>query len=229
VRISVVVPVHNGERYLGEALDSILSGSTAPAEIIVVDDGSSDGSAQVAGRFAGVRCVRQPATGAASARNHGLTLCKGEAVAFLDADDLWTADKLELQVAALQQNPSMDGVFGSVVQFRQQGERRLEETPKAGQLLGSWLVRRQVFERVGPFNEGYRMGEFIDWCLRSQELGCRYLTIPEVVLRRRLHEHNMGRTERENRQDYARIVMAALRRRKASPACLDDSDCARSD
>lgn len=229
MRISVVVPVHNCERYLAEAIESIRSNSLKASEIIVVDDGSSDGSGEIARRFSEVRYVLQEAAGAAQARNHGISLCTGDWIAFLDADDLWTPDKLALQAAALQRDPGLDGVFGSIVQFSHEGERLVEEEAKAGQLLGGWLVRRQLFERVGLFDSKYRMGEFIDWCLRSQELGCRYGVIPEVVLRRRLHAHNMGRTERQNRQDYARIVMAALQRRKSGPASPSGSDCAESD
>lgn len=224
-----MVPVHNDERYLAEAIESIRANSLAPCEVIVVDDGSSDGSGDVARSFAEVRYVRQEAAGAAQARNHGISLCTGDWVAFLDADDLWTPNKLELQAAALLRDPGLDGVFGSVVQFSHQEDRLVEEEPKVGQLLGGWLVRRQLFERVGLFDSRYRMGEFIDWCLRSQELGCRYGTIPEVVLRRRLHERNMGRTEKENRQDYARVVMAALRRRKSGLSSPDDSDCVKTD
>ena len=221
------MPVHNGERYLAEALESVLANTLAVSELIVVDDGSTDESANIARRYQGVRYVYQAAAGAAQARNHGISLCTGEWVAFLDADDLWTADKLELQAAELRRDPTLDGVFGSVVQFYHENGQLVEEEARAGQLLGGWLAKRQLFERVGLFDSRYRMGEFIDWCLRSQELGCRYGTIPEVVLRRRLHSHNMGRTEKQNRQDYARIVMAALQRRKSGPGSLNDSDCAR--
>lgn len=227
MRVSVVLPVRNGELYLAEAIESVLSNTLSPWELIVVDDGSTDGTPEVIQRFPGIRSVRQEASGATRARNRGLALCTGELVAFQDADDVWMPNKLELQVAALKREPGLAGVFGSVVQFYQGAEA--EEQPQPAWLLACLLARRALFEKVGLFDPQYRLGEFIDWCLRSQEMGCRYGLIPEVVLRRRLHQSNLGRTQRDNRQDYARIVMAALQRRKANARSAGGSDFPRND
>src|SRR5436305_1029668 len=88
--ISVIIPVYNGERYLGEAIESVLAQSYHWLEIILVDDGSTDGSATVAKQFSpAVQVVRQPNLGAGAARNRGIALAQGEFLAFLDADDLW--------------------------------------------------------------------------------------------------------------------------------------------
>jgi len=93
--ISCIVPVYNGERYLKEALDSILVQTHCPLEIIVADDGSTDGTASVvAGYGEGVKHLWQPNAGETAARNMGLSAAQGEFVAFLDADDLWHPEKL---------------------------------------------------------------------------------------------------------------------------------------
>jgi glycosyltransferase involved in cell wall biosynthesis len=98
--ISCVVPVFNGERYLGEALDSILAQTYRPLELLVVDDGSTDGTAALVTRYRDqIRPLFQPNAGQAAARNLGLSVARGEFVAFLDADDLWHPEKLARQMA----------------------------------------------------------------------------------------------------------------------------------
>jgi len=101
--ISVIIPVYNGERYLAEAIESALAQTWEPVEIIIVDDGSTDGSADVASRFASsVKYDLQPHAGPGAARNRGARLARGDYLAFLDADDLWLKEKLKLQMAAMQ-------------------------------------------------------------------------------------------------------------------------------
>src|SRR5215210_1959226 len=116
--VSVIIPVHNSERYLAEAIESVLAQTYACHEIIVVDDGSVDRSAQVTKRFgAAVRHVFQPQAGAGAARNRGVELAEGGFFAFLDADDLWTEDKTQLQLATFAADPELDVVFGQTEQF----------------------------------------------------------------------------------------------------------------
>src|SRR6185503_15656269 len=100
--VSVVVPTHNGERYIAEAIDSILAQTVPPAEIIVVDDGSIDEGPRIARSYdAPVSVLHQANAGAAAARNTGIAAATQPYLAFLDHDDLWTPRKLELQLAAL--------------------------------------------------------------------------------------------------------------------------------
>jgi glycosyltransferase involved in cell wall biosynthesis len=96
--ITAIIPVHNGERHLAEAIQSVLAQTLPPGEIIVVDDGSTDASAAIAQSFgAPVRVLAQPNLGPAAARNLGLAHATGDLLAFLDADDLWTPNKLARQ------------------------------------------------------------------------------------------------------------------------------------
>jgi len=106
-RISVVIPAHNAAAYLSESLDSVLAQTLPAAEILVVDDGSTDGTADVASRFGrAVRVVRQPQSGVSVARNIGLDRAAGDLIAFLDADDRWEPGKLATQVAAIDEQPA---------------------------------------------------------------------------------------------------------------------------
>jgi len=117
-RVSVVIPVRNGERYLAEALESILGQSTSPGEVVVVDDGSTDATPSVLERYsAHVRGVRQSPAGVAAALNHGIALAHGTLLAFLDADDVWLPDSLRCRVTRIDAADEPDAVFGRMQQF----------------------------------------------------------------------------------------------------------------
>ena len=219
--ISVIIPVYNGERYLGEAIESVLGQTYRPIEIIVVDDGSTDESAYVAQQFP-VRYYFQQHSGPGAARNLGVEHSRGEFVAFLDADDLWVPEKLAWQLAAFAARPELDAVFGRVEQFRSPDTdsgaplARFMDMPLNGLHVGTLLVRREAFMRVGWFATNWHVGEFIDWYARAEETGLKSVVLPQIVMRRRLHNDNLTRQERAAAGDYARILKTALNRRRAS-------------
>jgi glycosyltransferase involved in cell wall biosynthesis len=206
--VSVVVPVRDGAAFLDEALRSIAAQTRPAREVIVVDDGSSDASAEIAARL-GARVERQVASGQSAARNRGVELSSCDLVAFLDADDLWPPDKLERQVATLGAHPEVELLFGHVRQF-EAGELG---PPQPGFLFGSLLARRAALDRVGTFSTGWRVGELMEWLLRAREAGVRELMSSDVVLHRRLHDANLSRG-RESRIDHVRILKQALDRRR---------------
>ena len=222
--VSVVIPVYNGERYLAEAIDSVLEQTLRPLEVIVVDDGSTDSSMKVAQRFGeAVRCCFEPHRGAGAARNHGAETARGEFLAFLDADDAWVREKLARQLKAFENAPGLDAVFGEVQQFlspdldEDMAERLLcPAESRPGYLPGSMLIRQGAFQRMGRFETSWRIGESIDWYLKATEKGLRSLMLPEVLLRRRLHASNLGLSQRHNHLDYVRILKASLDRRRAT-------------
>lgn len=224
--VSVVLPVCNGERYVGEAIESVLRQTRPPDEVVVVDDGSTDGSLAVVERYAPrVRHVVQPNAGVGAARNRGVELARGRFLAFLDHDDLWVEDKLDRQLEALGADPSLEAVFGLVEQFvspdlgaAERARLHCPPAPGPGYAAGAMLIRRAAFDRVGPFETHWRVGEFLSWYLRAHEAGLRSSVLPGVVMRRRLHRSNHGIAHRGERADYARILAESLRRRRlASP------------
>jgi glycosyltransferase involved in cell wall biosynthesis len=210
-RVSVVVPVRDGARYLGDALRSVAAQSFAAYELIVVDDGSSDDSGAIAERL-GARVERQPPGGQADARNRGVELSSGELVAFLDADDLWPPGALESRVSAMRAEPAADLVFGQVRQFGPVAGDAWG-APRPGLLFGTMLVRRSALDGVGPFASEWRVGELMEWLFRARDAGVRELMIGEVVLHRRLHATNTGH-DHDSRVDHVRIVRRALDRRR---------------
>jgi glycosyltransferase involved in cell wall biosynthesis len=226
--IRVVIPVYNGSANLAEAVQSVLTQTLPPAEIIVVDDGSTDHSAEVARRFGGqVVCLRIDHMGASAARNRGVEYAgcaQGEFLAFLDADDLWIASKLQKQVEILLRQPDLDIVLGQVENFISEDVDQVTRLRLAGSVgvypgyhVGATLIRRASFLQVGYFDESLRAGEFIDWWSRAMSLGLSYQMIDDLVMRRRLHGNNQTLLNREHLRDYTRVARAALDRRRSSP------------
>lgn len=214
-RISAILSVFNGERYLREALESILAQTRPPDEIIVVDDGSTDGSADVARTFGGVTVLSQANAGQAAGIAAGVAHASGTLLAFQDADDLWSADKLERQLAVLA-DPSVEAVFGMSEQFVSpelgpELHARFAPPEKilTGEISTAMLVRRSAFERVGGYDPTLRGAGFTDWLARAKQAGLRSSMLPHIVHRRRLHLTNYGRVNVEERN---RNMFAALRR-----------------
>lgn len=170
--VSVVIPAHNAAEFVGEAIDSVLRQSYRHYEIVVVDDGSSDTTASIVGRYPGVRLLRQPQRGAGAARNAGIRSTKGELIAFLDADDWWTPDKLERQVALLGSRPDAGMVVTEHVHVFDDGGAAVTDKSLAlagdavrgiflHSLIGTptVMVRRHVLDGVGLFDESLTCAE----------------------------------------------------------------------
>ncbi len=225
-RTSVIISVFNAERYLAAAIESVLGQTSPPDELIVVDDGSTDGSAMVAAGYGdSVHLLRQENRGTGAGRNRGIDAAAGELVAFLDADDLWEPGKLAHQSAILLDRPELDAVFGHSVQFvspelATANAARLNVPPGSmpGLAASTMLVRSAAFQRVGRFREDHLLGEFIDWYSRALAAGFRSIVDPKVVHHRRIHDSNLGILRREDRGDYARILKAALDRKRTAAA-----------
>jgi glycosyltransferase involved in cell wall biosynthesis len=226
--VSVIIPAFDASKYLGEAIDSVVGQSHDRLEIIVVDDGSNDDTAAVAARFgSALRYVYQPHSGPGAARNHGVRVSTGAYLAFLDADDLWESDKLSIQLAAFAADPSLEIVFGHVVQFWSPDlpPELAASVPALGEPMrgdhpGAMLLRRDVFDEVGLFRES-REGDdlsFIDWYARALDRDRDMLMLEAVVMRRRLHETNLGRVTMKGPVEYARALRRVVERRRVSDA-----------
>jgi glycosyltransferase involved in cell wall biosynthesis len=222
--VSVLIGVYDGAPYLGESIESVLAQDYEPIELIVVDDGSTDGSGDVARSFPGVYVIRQANAGNGAARNRAVEAATGTLYAFLDADDRFPPGKLSLQKAALDADPGLDMVFGHMREFLspELDERvRASLRPPAPEPM-PWtapnlmLIRRESFHRVGPFTTAVRVGVTVDWFARAAEAGLRYAILLEVVLERRLHTQNNGLRERASRSQYLEVIRQAMERRRAA-------------
>jgi glycosyltransferase involved in cell wall biosynthesis len=220
--LSVILPVFNGEKYLREAYESIVAQNYSPLETILVDDGSTDQSAEIAKLFKPpAQYFYQPHKGLSAALNLGLNHARGEYLGFLDADDIWADRKLSKQIAALETDPDLDMVFGHVKSFTTPEFKADKAAPppgmeeaKPGYCKGAMLIRRSAFLCVGPFSEDLHVGDFVEWYMRALEQNLKTLLLPDVVLFRRLHDANQGIRDRAFQTDYVRIVKASLDRRR---------------
>jgi glycosyltransferase involved in cell wall biosynthesis len=218
--VSVVIPAYNAKLYLTKAVESVKRQQCEPIEIIIIDDGSTDGTLELAGSLQGVRCVRQTNLGAAAARNAGVIEAKGDFLAFLDADDLWADGKLAAQLAVLREDPTIQLVAGRVEEFYADNTQPISQ--RDGQhwgdrayTIGAMLLRRSDFWKVGLFDPGLRFGEFMDWRSRALALGLRELVLDQVVLRRRIHDQNTTRLAQDHKSHYLATIRAHLRRKQA--------------
>ena len=224
--ISVIIPAFNSEHYLDQAIESVLAQTYQPVEIIVINDGSTDGTDAAAQQFIPkIRYYNQPNKGLGATRNRGVELAQGTFLAFLDADDIWLADKLEHQITLFIDDPDLDMAFGYAIQFfsPELNEELIEKLTITDEVLpgyfaGTLVIKRESFLSVGYFDTDWRVGEFIDWYCKAQTLNLKAALLPEVVLRRRIHDANMGIREREHQTDYAYILKAALDRRRKTSA-----------
>ena len=222
--VSCIVPCFNGQPYLDEALSSILAQTHPKLEIIVVDDGSTDGSAAVVGCYGdAVRYHRQDNRGPAGACNQGLALATGAFIAFLEQDDLWLPEKTSRQLAALDADPSVGYCVGHVQNFwiaeLEHEARRYRDRPVMqpvpGYVVQTLLARRETFDRVGRFDEALPFAFASDWFLRARERGIVERLVPEVVTRRRLHHENFSRRHRDaSRDEFLHVIKASLDRRR---------------
>ncbi len=184
--LSVILPVHNGVALLPIALASIRAQTWTPAEIIVIDDGSTDASAAVAAA-AGVTVHRQVRQGVAAARNAGIQRARGDYLAMLDVDDLWPPTALAQLYAGLRATPTAALAHG----LTQETHLLTEDLTAPGPALyppyrfinlGSLLYHRPVFTQVGLFDPGLRSGEDADWLLRAYAAGVQKCPLPVTTL-----------------------------------------------
>jgi glycosyltransferase involved in cell wall biosynthesis len=180
-------------RFLGEAVASVFAQRHENLESVIVDDASTEDTADWVRRLpSSVRYVRQDNRGPGAARNRGLDLAQHELLAFIDADDLWPANKLRQQLPVLDEH-KCDFVVGLQSSFSLrsgavEGARDYAyQEPCFIFLVGCGLYRRRVFERVGYFDETMRLSEDTDWFLRCQEAQASFVVVPEPTLFYRLH------------------------------------------
>jgi len=222
-RCSLIVPVHNGSRWLSAALRSAAEQSRPPDEIVVIDDGSTDDSARIAESVPGTIVIRQENAGPAAARNRGVASSSGDLIAFLDADDLLPRDKLRTQISYLTDHPDVGGVLGRQELIVEPGVN-LPAWASGGDLdfvargqipPASIVLHRRVWDAVGPLDTALRVGEDTDWLLRAGDLGIKVVSLDDIVLIRRLHGANLTYDDDGIRHGFTQALKARLNRKRA--------------
>ncbi len=225
--VSCVIPVYNGERFLAQAVESVLAQAYSPMEIIVVDDGSTDGTKDIADRFGNeLTYVRQSNAGPSSARNHGIRLSSGEFVAFLDSDDLWRPRKTAIQLQRFEARPELAICTAQMQNFWSEEVQHEVSTLMDGRLteiqpnLGSsFMARRSVFQTIGFLDTAFKHRDIQELILRAVDGGLPIEALPDVLVKRRIHEANISR-HRSDAGDLELLAIARARiaRRRVGPA-----------
>jgi len=229
--ISCIVPTYNGERYVHEAIDSILAQTYRPIEIVVIDDGSTDGTrARVDQYGTQVRYCWEANVGPPAARNAGLREARGEMVAFLDGDDLWHPEKLERQMARFAARPELDYCLSYVKLFwiaelkeEEEKYKDSERVQPPGYATTTLLARRAVFDRVGGFDPQLWFPDSADWFMRAAALGAVSEVLSDVLTYRRMHHTNLTRRKTaQARDEWLAFLKSSLDRRRTE-ALADSS------
>lgn len=225
VAVSALMSVYNGEAYLAAAIDSVLAQLGPGDELIVVDDGSTDGSGAILGRYAGrITVLAHDNRGLAASLNRAAAAARGELLAFNDADDLWEPGRLAGMRRALDCPPPPDLVFGMSLQFvspELSDAQKLQFAPPVelmrGEGLACLLVRATTFRRVGVLDEAMRLTAVYDWLGRAKALGLTSVMLPDIVTRRRLHPGNWTRLNRAQLEaESLKALRAQILRRRAA-------------
>lgn len=216
--ISVIIPVRNSTRFIAQALETAVA-QQGVGEILVVDDGSTDGSGSVAASFQPTRVIRQEPHGPGAARNVGVREARGDVIAFLDADDLWLPGKLALQLAELERAPRRSLCVCAFEQFLESGcmppsgfRRETAGVPLRAPLLSAVMLRREAFFEVGPFDEGLPTTEDIEWFSRAEAAGFERAMVDRVLVRKRVHDRNTSFVSPGNTERLLAVLAAKLRR-----------------
>ena len=219
--VSIIIPVYNGEAYLADAVDSIHRQNYEPLEIIIVDDGSTDNTANIVEGMSGNICyVYQPNNGPAAARNRGLKIAKGDVMGFLDADDLWSGNKLKIQKGLLDQKPGVEIVLGLLQRMQlihpPGGTPLFKEwsEPIMNMHLGSALIRKSVFDKVGYLDESLGYCEDWDWFMKTKEKNIPMLVHQDVVYYYRRHDQNITNDSKTNFNFALKMLRQSLNRRR---------------
>jgi len=219
--VGVVVRTMNSARYVAASIESVLSQSTPPGDVVVIDGGSTDGTLHILSSFGDrVRVMRQRRSGLAGAAQDGVDAIALPFIAFQDSDDLWPRERLHDMLSALEQHPEWDGVMGQVEHFVSPDLAPIDasrfdvpEGLQPGVGLPSMVVRRSVFHRAGELRDGLSAGEYIEWSDRAVRAGVRIEPVATLCVRRRVHLDNFTRRP-ESKRDYLRAVREVMARRR---------------
>ena len=221
VTVSVLIPAYNAGRYVSECLDSVFCQTLPPAEIIVINDGSTDDTFDQLLTYADrIRLYSRENRGVCQTLNEAIDYASGHWVAFLDADDRWASGKLARQVEFLQQNPDLDACMGHIQQFISPdlppdvaAGIACQNYAQPGWLKTTLLIRREAFAQTGLFNPMYTTGDFVEWFSRAKHTGLRYAMLPDLLAYRRLHRSGLA-SQTQHHHEFAHILKAHLDRQK---------------
>lgn len=214
--VSVIMPVFNAGKYVEEAIESVLNQTYKNFEFICVNDHSTDNSLSILESFGDkIKVINNKNNcGTAESRNNGIRIANGEFLAFIDNDDVWEKNKLEIQINQFKNNPDLDISFSNMECFLSpelnEAERKLyycPTNPIPGYIPSSIVIKRTSFDKVGYFDSKWKNGESVAWLSKIQEIGLKEETTNRILLKRRIHKSNKSIVDKSiSNQDYLSII-----------------------
>jgi glycosyltransferase involved in cell wall biosynthesis len=226
------MPVFNTEKYVKEAIESVFSQTYKNIELICIDDGSIDNSLSILKSFRDKIMLinSKDNCGTSEARNKGIRIAKGGFLAFLDADDIWENNKLEVQMNQFNINPNLDISFSYMKCFISpdisEEAKKIRYCPPdsvTGHIPSTAVIKRTSFEKVGYFDTRFKNIEFIDWINKAKEMSLKIETVNDILVFRRIHDTNVGVIDRDNsRSAYLKIIRESLDRKRKNNIPADN-------
>ena len=227
--VSIIVAVRNGERFLADALRSVLGQDYPAYELLVVDGHSTDRTAEVARAFPTAQFLPQPGHGLAAALNHGVDGARGDWIALLEHDDMWTPEKLRVQIAFMQARPELQFTMTHARFFLEPGcswpsgyNPDWLARPQYGAILSSFVARKSAFAQVGRFDEGLKFSGDMDWFARAKDLRIPMAYLEETLLLKRVHDSNATSQTQLNNFELLQVIKRKLDRTRTSSAPAHD-------
>lgn len=218
-KVSVVIVVKNGEKYVEKAIQSVLNQTYTPSEILLVNGKSTDQTAEIASSYSEIKIFTQKTSGLAHARNLGIEQAEGELIAFLDHDDYWVPHKLEWQVDMFLRDPELEYCYGQVQLFLEEGSQlragfneNYFTEGHTGRTPGTLMARKSLFEEIGGFDPKYSIACDVDWFCRAADLRAKSSFIPEILLYKRIHLTNLSSDVKTNKRELFRVIKESLDR-----------------
>jgi glycosyltransferase involved in cell wall biosynthesis len=216
--VSIIIPAYNGEQFLTEAIHSILKQDYVNYEILVVNNGSTDRTAAIAQFFSEIKYIDHPKADTATARNLGVSLSRGDYLAFLDQDDTWPIDRLSSAVNFLEMDQTADAVIGLQHIYLQPGCKKPSwlkscflEAPQPAYLPSALMVRRNIFNY---FNTAFSFTSDVDWFFKAKDRGISIAILPKVLVNRRIHEENASGNVNTIHKEILTIIKNSLQYRR---------------
>ncbi len=218
--VGVIMIVRNGERFMADALASVISQTYPPTEVVVIDGQSTDRTVEIARSFPNVTVIEQSGSGIANAYNQGIARSRCGLLSFISHDDEWLPQKLELQVNALAAEPDALLSF-THVQHVLAGDApppgfraSLLEKAVPGFIMETLLVRREAFDRIGMFDPAFAVAEDTDWFARARDAGLTTVVLPQTLVRKRVHDTNASISHRGINELLLKALRQSIERKR---------------
>lgn len=223
--VSVIIPVYNGAKFIGETLNSVFDQTYPNIEIIVADDGSTDNTAEIVQSHPNVHYIYQENQGVSVARNAAISVANGEFIAFIDADDLWKPDKLQRQIAFMRENSSCRISATKALNFLEPDTQLplwIQNDPEwkivKHAIPSTMVVHTSVFEEVGLFSPKYRSSEDVEWIWRAKDAGLDISVMDDILTLRRYHGTNLSWiTKKNDKAHLMKIIRESVARQTDQP------------